>query len=343
MPQNASVRTILAADIGGTSSRFALFTLNLAAKTPEEGLALVRRVRFPTADSRDTADMMRILATLPGEDGGYFTPASPEPVHVDAAVFGIPGPTTVADPTAPPFPDEVCFCPNITWPMEAASITAALEGAPVRLINDFVANGFACALLPRLIDAVSVLEGEGKPGFPSAVVGGGTGLGHCLVLPGDPPIVLGSEGGHAAFAFTSEEEDIARCMAAASGGRSTGDTTVTGSGLARLYACCTGESLHPHDVPPLAVEHPEVLALAARFYGRAVCHYMVITLALGGVFITGGLAANMPQVLTHPEFAAEIRERSPMSRVLQNVPVRHVRNQTAGLWGAAACAALWFA
>jgi glucokinase len=87
-------------------------------------------------------------------------------------------------------------------------------------------------------------------------------------------------------------------------------------------------------------KHPEALAAMARFYGQAVCHYMVNTLALGGIFITGGLAANLPGLLEHPEFAAELRERNPMRHILAPVPVRHVKNQDVGLWGAAACASM---
>ena len=335
-------RTILAADIGGTHSRFGLFSLDVTVP-PETRLTLVREVRFATTDSRDTAEMMHTLASLPGDDGGFFTPKSPAPVRVDSAVFGIPGPTAVANPAFAPPPDEVCHCPNIAWPLEAASVTAALDGTPVRFINDFVANGFACALLPHLIDAVTVLEGTGRPHFPRAVVGAGTGLGHCLVLPGNPPAAIGAEAGHALFAFTAEDAAVARRIFEVSGlERIKNETVVSGSGLALLYACVTGKKPHPHEAPALAAANPEVLALAARFYGRAVCHFVLNTLALGGVFITGGLAANLPQLLTHPEFAAEFRTRNAMADILAPVPVMHVRNHVLGLWGAAACASLQF-
>lgn len=341
MHQNSHVNHILAADIGGTHSRFALFSLNREAATLEAGLSLVRRVRFATTECSDSADMMRRLAATPGDDGGFLTPGSPVPQRVDAAVLGIPGPTRVANPSLPPPAGEVCRCPNIVWPMEAAVVADALGGASVRFINDFVGNGFACALLPHVVDAVSVLGGENRPDFPCAVVGAGTGLGHCLIVPGDPPTVLGSEGGHNMFPFAADEEDLSRHFAKMTGnGRSNGDMTVTGSGLARLYAYCAGEELHPHDVPALAAKHPAALALIARLYGRAVCHYALATLSLGGVFITGGLAANLPQALSHPEFVAEIRERNSMSHILRGMPVFQVRNQNLGLWGAAACAAL---
>ena len=334
MTNSPSIKTLLAADIGGTHSRFALFSLDLSARAPLESLKLLRNVKFATQSAVNTSDMMRLLA-----DTGLFSPTGSEPVRVDAAVFAIPGPTSLADVSLPPIQNEVCLCPNIEWPMESEAVSGFLGSVPVRLINDFVANGFACSLLPAVAEAVPVLPGTARPEFPQAVVGGGTGLGHCLILPGERGAVLGSEGGHTVFPFTGEEEEIARYFRKAFGtDRPDGDNVVTGSGLATLYAYYTGEKLHPHEVPARVAEHAEAFAMMARFYGRAVAHYAMNTLALGGVFITGGLAANLPGLLEHPEFAAELRERNPMRHILASIPVWHVRNQDMGLWGAAACA-----
>ena len=341
MPHASSRKTILAADIGGTNSRFALFSLDAATEHPLETLAQRRRVRFTTASCTSSAHLMRTLAEAAGDDGGFFLPSSPGPVHIDAAVFAVPGPAPMADITAPPPEGEVCYCPNVDWPLESAPVMEALEGAPVRFINDFVANGFACAMLPAVINAVTVLPGEDRPRFPRAVIGAGTGLGHCLVLPGERPVVMGAEAGHAIFPFTRDEEDIYQYLTEIHGtDRIDGDMLIAGKGLANLYAYCTGETVHPHEVSPLAAQDEDVMEYIARFYGRAVLHYVLNTLPLGGIFITGGLAANLPEVLTHPAFARELRGKNPMGNSLGNIPVLHARNTDLGLWGAAACAAL---
>jgi len=338
---DAHVKNILSADIGGTHSRFALFQLTTEENAPLITLRLVRQARFATADSTDSAHMMRVLADTPGDDGGFFLPSSANPVRIDAAVFGIPGPAAVADIVVPPPTDAVCHCPNIRWPLEAKPIVAALKGIPVQFINDFVANGFACAMLPDRVNAVPILPGEHRPLFPQAVIGAGTGLGHCLVLPGPTPVVAGAEAGHALFPFLDEEADIRRYFAEVHGtSRITGDMAVGGSALSVLYAYYTGKTVHPRDVAPLAAKHPQTLECIAGFYGRAVLQYVLATLPLGGVFITGGLAAHLPDVLTHPAFVAELREKNPMSRNLGDIPLLHVRNSDVGLWGSAACASL---
>lgn len=346
MAVSAVEKTVLVADIGGTNSRFALFALGATAVNRAEGLCpenfrLIRKARFSTQDSRDTTAMMQRLVETPGDDGGFFTPLSPVPAHVDAAVFAIPGPTIVADPAIPAPRDDIRYCPNVPWPFEAATIAASLGNAPVRLINDFVANGFACAFLPRIVDAVTVLEGVEQPGFPRAVIGAGTGLGQCLILPGRPPMLLGSEGGHALFSFMGEEElALANFMAGKIGTPYLdGDMTLAGPALSYIYAFYTGETVHPRDVPPLAAKNAQVLAMAAKLYGRAVRHYAMFTLALGGVFVTGGLAASLPEVLAHPAFVSELKGSETMPQLLASLPVWHVRNGDTGLWGAAACAA----
>jgi glucokinase len=72
----------------------------------------------------------------------------------------------------------------------------------------------------------------------------------------------------------------------------------------------------------------------ARFYGRACRLYALHTLALGGVYITGGMALRLP-VLTHPAFAEEFRHSAAHRPLLEKIPVWHVRKPQAGLWGAA--------
>jgi glucokinase len=58
-------------------------------------------------------------------------------------------------------------------------------------------------------------------------------------------------------------------------------------------------------------------------------------MALGGLYITGGMAMRVP-VLEHPAFFESFRDSPQMEHLLRDVPVLHIRSQRAGLWGAAA-------
>jgi glucokinase len=119
---------------------------------------------------------------------------------------------------------------------------------------------------------------------------------------------------------------------------------VSGDGLRRLFAHHCGEDLPPDEAcsrlnPPRTAAEHTTLAWFARFYGRACRNFVLDTLALGGLYITGGMAVRIP-VLEHPAFLESFQDSAGMDRLLRDVPVFHIRSQRAGLWGAAAYAAM---
>ena len=155
--------------------------------------------------------------------------------------------------------------------------------------------------------------------------------------------IMSSEGGHSLFPFNGREEaDFQAFLLEKTRRREAiGDMVVTGSGLAALYAYHAGlDSLpEPPAVTAKLAEQPEigtkVLEWMARFYGRACRNLVLETLALGGVFLSGGLLSHVPGLLGHPAFEAEFRHSETHAATLQNVPVKWVSNQDSGLWGAA--------
>jgi glucokinase len=58
-------------------------------------------------------------------------------------------------------------------------------------------------------------------------------------------------------------------------------------------------------------------------------------LAYGGVYITGGVAAKLPQLVTHVEFKVSFRSSAIMAGELRKIPVFLNANEESGLWGAA--------
>jgi glucokinase len=288
---------------------------------------------------------------LPGEDGA--------PPLLDAHA----PPDVVVIAPAGPVQDNICRMPNLPWVISVQDIRDALAVSSTHMINDFAAQAYAC-LLPQAVDAVGVLSGSPRKGAPVAVMGAGTGFGQALLL--DAPLpddelrhypsfgmhgdlsptarlerfrrvrVLPSEGGHAEVAFVGPEEfDFARFVAdRIRTPKLVGDTIVSGSGLAHLLAFHTGLDLSPREAAAKAPEYPQVMAWFARLYARLCRNYVLHTLALGGLYITGGMALRIP-VLSHPAFAEEFHNCAAQRHLLEQVPVWHVRNPQAGLWGAA--------
>lgn len=337
---------ILAADIGGTNCRFALFCLN-SDESAGPLLHLERQQWLPTADYPSFSDALDALRSPSPEGEPPLLPQEESPP--DIAVIAAAGPVQ----------GDVCPISNLNWIVKGQRVRERTGIAHVHLINDFVAQAWAC-LEPENVDAVNVLPGTPLEGAPVAVIGAGTGLGKALLLmpdaeknapggsrngrncPDRPPHalcrarVLASEGGHAEFPFIGpEERDFADFAAERQGTRRLiGDHVVSGTGLAHLFAFHTGQSLPPPEATFQAPSYPAVLEWFARFYARAARNFVLEGLAMGGLFITGGMALRLP-VVSHPAFAAELGESAIQRPLLEALPVCHIRMPHAGLWGAA--------
>ena len=307
---------IFAADIGGSNSRFARFGLD-----PEGGLELESSIWLKTGEADSFG---ALLAGL--KDKGF------SPGEADAACIAVAGP--VRGMTARP--------PAIDWDVDVSE--PGTLGLPARttLINDFIAQAYACITRPG-DEAVQVLAGEPDPGGTMAVMGPGTGLGKSALVPcagGYAP--MPSEGGHAAFPFTfpfrgkEEIEFSAFVLERAGGEYVTLDSVVTGRGLAWLHEFLTGEILPPEEIE----KGSKTYRTFAGFLGRAARDFALDTLATGGLFITGGVAARNPEAVISDEFRQEFLSSPKMRDVLMKIPVKLITDQDAGLWGAAECASL---
>jgi glucokinase len=155
--------------------------------------------------------------------------------------------------------------------------------------------------------------------------------------------VLPSEGGHAEFPFAGAREFAFAAFAAARLGtdRLLCDHIVGGAGLTHILAFLGGPDVGPVEAAALCPQYPEALEWYARFYGRACRMYVLHTLALGGVYLAGGMAARL-NVPESPAFAAEFRADSHPADLMRAVPVFHARNPHAGLLGAAVFGMLRF-
>ena len=316
---------LLAADIGGTNSRFALFALKEAPSALPD-LELVREQWLPTARYESFTELAHDLR-LP--DGSPFVP--PETL---LASLGIAGPVQGGS----------CRPPNIPWNIHTDEAAAALGIPGVLLVNDFVAQGYACllaALKMRTRAALEITElyAGKKNAAPFALVGAGSGCGKALVLP-EARMVLPSEGGHGEFPFRKDEEAFANQLRDILGEKIIVDMLVSGDGLCRLFAYHCGENLPPAEIcsrlnPPRTAAEHKTLSWFARFYGRVCRNFVLNAMALGGLYVTGGMAMRVP-VLENPAFLESFRDSKDMGRLLQQVPIFHIRSQRAGLWGAAA-------
>lgn len=312
-PVDPGIRHILAADIGGTSSRFGHFTADAAGR-----LELRQAVWLATAEADSFVALLQRLPLA-----GFDLPVG----EADAAVFAVPGAVVGR---------RVTFA-NIDWTLDLDQLTAVFGLRQSACVNDFLAQAHGCLLLGDT--AAPVLPGTMDPTLVRAVIGAGTGLGHAALVPLDHGRVLAlpSEAGQAAFSFTGPEETAFGEYLCRQTGEAypRADSVVSGSGLAHLHRFLTGEDRSAAAVGAGLTPDSPTTALFARFYGRAVRQYVLSLVAAGGVFISGGVAAKNPLVIAHPQFAQAFYDSPTYGDLLRATPVRLVRDERTGLFGAA--------
>ncbi len=309
------MKHILSADIGGTHSRFAHFDAD------RDGTLSLLETRW--LNTADAASFSQLIENL--RSAGM----SLKPEDADIVVIAIAGPVEHGVKSSPPL---------IAWDINLSNARKDYGFREYALINDFIAQAMAC-LTEVGMSAKKILPGQPEDNALKAVIGAGTGLGHAVLVPdgkGDY-LALPSEAGHANFPFVSKREyEFQEFLLKERGDRYiTGNTVVSGQGLSYTHRFLTGEQLVPAKVAERFTEHPETLEWASRFYGRACRNFAVATLALGGVYIAGGVAAKTPELLTHSAFETEFRSSDTLAGLLKKIPLYLITDENSGLWGSA--------
>lgn len=309
------METILTSDIGGTNSRFAAFKTN-----PDGELTFLDSIWLKTWEATSFENLLENL-----HDSGF--PYSPE--NCDALVAAVPGPVSNG---------RTATLANAPWQVDVSQLMSVYGEKRIHLINDFVAQAFACRT-KAVADARMIKTGTPVHDAPISVVGAGTGLGHCSMVPDGHGgyIPLPSEAGHTAFPFIGEQEvEYGRFVSRKLNVLyPIGDIIVSGKGLQMLYEFHKGEELEPKQIDMQIDEHSTVTKWFARFYGRACRQYALAVLPRGGLYLAGGVAAKKQILADHDAFREEFITSAAHSKMLEQIPVYLNLNEESGLWGAA--------
>src|SRR5690349_12701268 len=202
----------LVGDIGGTKIDLAIFEAprlhNLALVPTRSATRSARYASERQSSLEDT--VMRFLGDT----------------VVDVAVLGVAGPIE--------HEHQRCQLTNLPWLVDGLAMERLLQ-APVELINDFAALGYAVPLLGTS-DLLPLAQVPRRSLGPIALIGAGTGLGQTIgVYAGETLHMLASEGGHADFAPRDERElRLWRYLKARHGYVSV-EHLLSGRGISSLY------------------------------------------------------------------------------------------------------------
>lgn len=267
---------------------------------------------------------------------------------ISAACFAVAGPVHREAGS------DHCRTTNLPWVLDSRSLEQHCGIPRVRLINDFEAVGRGIDELGDG-DLACLRAGVAEALQPRLVLGAGTGLGVCHLLPtSDGVQVLASEGGHLDFAPTNQVQmEFLRFMQRRHPEHVSYDRIVSGPGLQAIFEYLTqaaadtkvGEILAAEDVPAAIASSAADLPLARRavelfveIYGAQAGNLALVTLARGGIYIAGGIAPKMLGELKRGGFEQAFLAKGRLRPVLEAMPIHVVLRPDVGLLGAAAVA-----
>lgn len=350
--------TLLAGDLGGTKTLLALCSA--------DGELRVSR-RYDSRAFDGLLPMVRaFLAEIDAEVRAYGAPRR--------AAFGVAGPITEigegsggAQRAQSAQSAQRATITNLSYAIETAALKEGLGLQQVRLVNDFyaVASAVSAAANGDLLLELAALNPEARAERTGAVavLGAGTGMGQALIARCvEPPVILPTEGGHSDFAPRNElEADLLRFLLRRFPEHVSVERVLCGAGLLLLYEFFRERGEVPEqpavraeieaqgtDAPAVISRHGLArsdglcdLALDrfVQLYGAEAGNLALKSLAKGGVYLSGGIAARILPRLTDGTFLRHFAQKGRFSGLLAGFPVFVVKDPAAGLRGAARIAA----
>src|SRR6202042_320154 len=227
------------------------------------------------------------------------------------------------------------------------------------LINDLEANGYG---IPELAaeSIVTLHTGDAGAVGHRGLIAAGTGLGEALLIwDGKTHRPIPSEGGHCDFAARTDREiALLEYLRDTLKGRVSWERVVSGLGIKNIYAFLRDvEKINEpgwlHD--RMLTEDPnavigqcaedgssslcfETMKIFSAAYGAESGNIALKVLAMGGVYLGGGIAPKILRTLENGAFIQAFLDKGRLSPLLQSIPVRVILDDTCALLGAAAYA-----
>jgi len=317
---------ILSGDIGGTSTRLALFEADGGP------LRAAAQARYVSRNHPGLSDIVR-----------EFTAAHPHPIR--AACFGIAGPIR----------EGRVETPNLPWVIEAPQLAAQLGLERVTLLNDLEANAWGVFTLQE-DDVATLAAGTPAKDGNAAILSAGTGLGEAgYHWDGTSLHPFASEGGHSDFAPHDDLTiELFRWLHKRYGHVSW-ERVLSGPGLVNIFTFL--RDVKHQSAPKELVEAMRAEDAAAEISKAALsetCEIAVRTLdlfvslygseagnlalkmkATQGVWVGGGIAPKILPRLKRPGFLEAFYDKGRFRAFLEAIPVRVILNDATALRGAA--------
>ena len=296
---------VLAGDIGGTNTNLCIAG---AGKKPD----LLFSMHFKSSELESLIPAVKEMLKYAKEKHG---------IKVRNGCFAVAGPVS----------DGYARTTNIKWDVNAEDILRKTGLKRAILINDFQAIGYGISFIGKK-DLFVVRKGKSKGN--KAIIGAGTGLGKSvLIFDGKAYKPVASEGGHADFPAQSKFElKLVEFIRKKRNIKQVNyEELVSGRGIEIIYKFLSNKK---DNAEHIAKSSKETMNLFIKFYARCAKNFVLESLATGGLYIAGGIAAKNKKLFKSKEFLKEFENTSKLSAVLKKVPIYVITNYDVGLIGA---------
>jgi glucokinase len=312
--------SILVGDIGGTHARFAV------ARQANSQWTIENRSDIQT----EAADFESVLKGYLDKIGAAQLPSS--------ASIAVAGPVTDG---------KVTFT-NRKWQLSEDEFKH-LGFSSALLINDFAALAFAAAAAPSHQLFTLGPDIQGLPDEPISILGAGTGFGvSCLARYRGRSVPIATEGGHIGFAPGNAREIQLLGVLARRFGHVSVERILSGPGIENIYAALGELDGKTLDSPEASVivdkagagdaVASETVQLFCAIYGSVAGDMALAHGARGGVFIAGGIAQKIKDILANSDFRARFDAKGRLSYFVNAIPTRIILDDNATFIGAAIAA-----
>ena len=302
----------LAADIGGTYSRFAL-----------SGDSDSDDQRLRVFDNAEFDGLEAIIARALDEPGFAGQP-------IDRMVLAVPGPVHT-DPVQ---------LTNIDWQLHRKALLDRFQVAELNVVNDFQAAALGAVV--EAPETTRVLNRAARQAGPMVVAGAGTGLGMAWFADSrNRAMPQATEGGHLDFAPVNDQPVVLYRWLADRYGHVSYERILSGKGLLDTYRFFAGDAAtagsaaavtaaaHSGNAHALQAVHLFVEVFAAYAGNLALAFNPT-----AGIYLCGGVAAHLADWFQADRFLAAYAAKGRMRSLVQRIPVYLVTRHDTGLAGA---------
>ncbi|KYK20056.1 hypothetical protein AYK24_10285 [Thermoplasmatales archaeon SG8-52-4] len=275
-------------------------------------------------------------------------------IKIDSACLGVAG---VVDPNK-----DIIQLTNVKWDINKSKLISSTGLKNIEIINDFQAVGYGLNLLDLSNENhILKIKDEKNKNILSttkALIGAGTGLGKSILIYDKNSKIylpIPSEGGHEDFPAQDEFEMQLLDFIKKSNGISqpiTYEELLSGRGIYNIYLFIKNsqelkttkyadEIEKSKDKASLISKYrlldetcKETFRLFTRYYARCAKNFVLDTMALGGLYIAGGIALKNKEIFQSKEFLNEFENAYRRVDIVKKIPIYIILENNVGLYGA---------